>query len=96
MLAEPSVTARRLARVLKLEEKDVLAKLASDGDFVYLARQVDDDVAERVADLDIPGVLIIDEPARFGRRATWRGRCSAASTSTTPACPGSSCATTTS
>ena len=65
VLAEPSVTARRLARVLELDEKEVLDRLTSEGHFVYLARQVDDYVAERVADLDIPGVLIIDESARL-------------------------------
>ena len=41
------------------------SKLATDTHFVYLARQVDDDVAERVEELDIPGVLIFDESARL-------------------------------
>jgi cell division protein FtsI (penicillin-binding protein 3) len=65
VVSDRAVAARRLAGVLKLDQKDVAAKLASDGHFVYLARQVEDDVAERVAALDIPGVLVFDESARL-------------------------------
>ena len=69
--ADPSVisdrasAARRLAGALRLPAKEVAAKLASDTHFVYLGRQVDDEVAKRVKDLDIPGVLVFDESARL-------------------------------
>ena len=39
--------------------------LGTEGRFVYLARQVGDDVADRVRDLDIDGVLLFEEQARF-------------------------------
>jgi cell division protein FtsI (penicillin-binding protein 3) len=69
--ADPSVirdraaAARSLARVLRIPGHEVASKLATDTHFVYLARQVEDDVAERVEQLDIPGVLIFDESARL-------------------------------
>ncbi|HYZ97216.1 MAG TPA: penicillin-binding protein 2 [Acidimicrobiales bacterium] len=69
--ADPSVVpdsgraASDLADALELPPKDVAAKLATDGHFVYLARQVDDERAERVEALDIPGVLVFDESARL-------------------------------
>ncbi|HZA78340.1 MAG TPA: penicillin-binding protein 2 [Acidimicrobiales bacterium] len=65
VVTDPRSAARRLARVLGLDEKEVAAKLASEGHFEYLARQVDDEVAERVAALDIPGVIVFDESARL-------------------------------
>jgi cell division protein FtsI (penicillin-binding protein 3) len=34
-------------------------------EFVYVARQVDDDVADAVADLKLPGVAFLDESKRF-------------------------------
>jgi cell division protein FtsI (penicillin-binding protein 3) len=69
--ADPSVigdraaAARSLARVLRLPGTEMASKLATDTHFVYLARQVDDEVAKRVENLDIPGVLIFDESARL-------------------------------
>ncbi len=69
--ADPSVisdranAAQRLAQALRLPAKEVATKLASDTHFVYLGRQVDDEVAKRVKDLDIPGVLVFDESARL-------------------------------
>jgi cell division protein FtsI (penicillin-binding protein 3) len=62
---DPASTARRLARILRLDETDLRRELSRDVRFVYLARQVDDEVAERVERLDIPGILLFDEQARF-------------------------------
>jgi cell division protein FtsI (penicillin-binding protein 3) len=65
VVTDRALAARRLAEVLRLPEKEVASELATDAHFVYLARQVDDAVAKRVKDLDIPGVLIFDESARL-------------------------------
>ena len=65
VISDRELTARRLAQVLRLPAKEVVSKLATDAHFVYLARQVDDEVAKRVKHLDIPGVLIFDESARL-------------------------------
>jgi cell division protein FtsI (penicillin-binding protein 3) len=65
VLRDRAAAARSLARVLRIPGHEVASKLATDTHFVYLARQVEDKVAERVEKLDIPGVLIFDESARL-------------------------------
>jgi cell division protein FtsI (penicillin-binding protein 3) len=61
----PAAAAGRLAPILGIEESELRARLAEDVRFVYLARQVEDNVADAVRELDIPGVLLFDEQARF-------------------------------
>ena len=51
--------------MLGLDEVELLRQLTEDVRFVYLERQVPDDVADAVRALDIPGVLLFDEQARF-------------------------------
>jgi cell division protein FtsI (penicillin-binding protein 3) len=53
--ADPQQLAA-LAKLLGLERRELARKLAEDGSFVYLKRQVDAAVAEQVAALKIPGV----------------------------------------
>jgi cell division protein FtsI (penicillin-binding protein 3) len=65
IVTDPAAAARRLAPVLRLDVADVQRKLSADVRFVHLARQVPDDVAERVERLDVPGVLLFEEQARF-------------------------------
>jgi cell division protein FtsI (penicillin-binding protein 3) len=65
LIANPVTAARRLAPVLQVDEAELRDQLRLDGEFVYLARQVDDDVAAQVADLDIEGISFIEEPKRY-------------------------------
>lgn len=65
LVTKPEVAARRLARVLDVDAKELAAKLDSDRQFVYLARRVTDEQAERVERLDIEGVDLLEEPARL-------------------------------
>ena len=65
VIADPAAAARRLAPAMGRDEGELLQALSSDGRFVYLQRQVGDDVAARVRDLDIDGVLLYDEQTRF-------------------------------
>ena len=65
IVADPDAAAGRLAPVLGLDRADLARKLGDEGRFVYLARKVDDQVAEKLADLDIDGVITFDEQARF-------------------------------
>ena len=65
VIADPAEAARRLAPALAMDETAVRDLLGTEGRFVYLARQVGDDVADRVRDLDIDGVLLFEEQARF-------------------------------
>jgi len=65
IVSDPQDAARRLAPVLGLDEVTLLRQLTEDVRFVYLKRQVPDDVADAVRALDIDGVLFFDEQARF-------------------------------
>ncbi|HUR13165.1 MAG TPA: penicillin-binding protein 2 [Mycobacteriales bacterium] len=53
---DPHEIAARVAPLLGLETARVEEKLRSDHDFVYLKRGVDTTVAQRVLDLDLPGI----------------------------------------
>jgi cell division protein FtsI (penicillin-binding protein 3) len=65
IVEDPQDAARRLAPVLGVDENTLLRQLTDDVRFVYLKRQVPDDVAEAVEALDIPGVLLFGEQARL-------------------------------
>jgi cell division protein FtsI (penicillin-binding protein 3) len=65
VVTDPRDAARRLAPVLGLPQADVQAQLSDDVRFVYLARQVDDETAAAVRGLGLPGLLFLDEQARF-------------------------------
>ena len=60
----PVATANTLGPVLEIDVGQLEEFLSADGGFAYLARQIDPDAAEEVADLDLPGVYIMDEPTR--------------------------------
>jgi cell division protein FtsI (penicillin-binding protein 3) len=57
-------TAARLAEMLDLPEPRVIRALAAESRFEYLARRVDLAVADRIADMDLPGIEFLDEPKR--------------------------------
>ncbi len=65
--------ARGLAPLLQVDEKVLSEKLGSDTSFVYLARKVDDAVAEAVKRLDLAGVQFLDEPKRIVPSGTLAG-----------------------
>ena len=56
--------ARALAPLLGLDEADLVERLGREGRFVYLARQVDLDVAQGIMRLRLPGVGMHVEPRR--------------------------------
>lgn len=62
---DPAATAAALAPVLGVDAGDLTARLSREAHFVYLARQVDQAVADRVTELGLAGVHLLDEPARF-------------------------------
>ena len=65
LVTDPAGTASRLAPLLGVPVAELTADLAdAERSFVYLARKVDEDVAEAVAALEIPGVAFEDEPMR--------------------------------
>lgn len=57
--------ARQLAKLLEMDVPELNAKLASGRDFAYLKRQLSPDVAERIAELKLPGIHQQREYRRF-------------------------------
>jgi len=55
----------QLGKILELGVADINRKLASGKDYVFLAREVPPDVAERVMALKLPGVQAQDEFRRY-------------------------------
>lgn len=65
LIADPMHHALVLAPILGVDQAELHRRLSRDAAFVYLARKVDDAVADRVASLDLEGVSFIEEPERF-------------------------------
>ena len=61
---QPS-TAAILARVLKLDRQDILARLQSSRAFAWIARKVDADTGERIRALNLKGIYFQKESKRF-------------------------------
>ncbi len=61
---DPAEAAHALAPLLQVDEPGVRSKLTSSGNFVYLARKVEDAVADKVAALHLPGISLLEEPTR--------------------------------
>jgi len=60
----PEDTAQTLSKVLDEPAKDLVRKLSGHGNFVYLARRVNDRMASQVKALNLPGVSLADEYGR--------------------------------
>ncbi len=65
LITNPAATARRLSPVIFADVNDLREKLSRDAAFVYVARQVSDQVAEEVEGLDLDGIFSIEEPKRI-------------------------------
>ena len=57
--------ARELARMLEMEVNELNDKLATQRDFVYLKRQLSPELAQRIADLKLPGIHEQKEYRRY-------------------------------
>jgi cell division protein FtsI (penicillin-binding protein 3) len=57
--------AAELAPLLGLRASTVEARLLREGNFAYLARQLDHEVGVAVAELELPGVGVLPEPKRI-------------------------------
>jgi cell division protein FtsI (penicillin-binding protein 3) len=65
LVTDPMAEAAALTPVLRLDAALLQSRLSQAGRFVYLARQVPDDVAAQVESLALDGVYLLDEPKRF-------------------------------
>jgi len=63
-VTDPWGTARALAPLLRRDPASLVELLRSEGSFVYLARQVDLPAAERIGDLELPGIGFLEASAR--------------------------------
>ena len=64
-IEDPAATAQALAPVLDVNPVDLADMLARDTQFVHLSRRVDDDLAAAVVELELDGIHLFEEPARF-------------------------------
>lgn len=63
-IVAPAATANTLGPVLGMDLDRLGDLLRTEGEFAYLARQVDPVVAEEVTELGLAGIHLMDEPAR--------------------------------
>ncbi|HVP42150.1 MAG TPA: penicillin-binding transpeptidase domain-containing protein [Terriglobales bacterium] len=62
---DPQNAARLLARVLKMDADDILARMKSSRAFCWVARKVDAESSERVRALNLKGIYFQKESKRF-------------------------------
>lgn len=64
-IEDPLTAAKALAPLLDRTVLELADDLARDTQFVYLARRIDDELAAAIIELELDGVHLIEEPARF-------------------------------
>ncbi|MGZ8578495.1 MAG: peptidoglycan D,D-transpeptidase FtsI family protein [Actinomycetota bacterium] len=64
-VTDPVMQAARIAPILELKVSDVRTALAGSETFVYLARHVDLEVAERLEQLHLPGIGFLPSLTRY-------------------------------
>lgn len=62
---DPWATAAALAPLLEVQTTDLVELLTRDTTFVYLARQVDRDLADRIEELGLPGIGFLEASRRY-------------------------------
>ena len=65
LVTDPVGEAAQIADVLVVRPKTILPALEADGTFAYVARQVDLDLSQRVADLSLPGIGFLPVQKRY-------------------------------
>jgi cell division protein FtsI (penicillin-binding protein 3) len=64
-IPDQTTTASLLARILKTEPQDILARFKSSHAFCWIARKLDNDTAARIRDLNLKGIYFEKESKRF-------------------------------
>ena len=65
LVTDPVGEAALIAEVLGVRRRTCCPALEAEGTFVYVARQVDLDVAQRVEDLHLPGIGFLPVQKRY-------------------------------
>ncbi len=60
----PQEVAATLSPLIGVDAATIASRLSKDTGFVYLARQLDYAIGEKVSDLDLPGIGVLTEPTR--------------------------------
>ncbi len=63
-VVDPVMQAKLLGPMTGVPAADLAEKLSADTGFVYVKRQLERRDAQRIADLDYPGIYFLDEPSR--------------------------------
>jgi|LSQX01.3.fsa_nt_gb stage V sporulation protein D (sporulation-specific penicillin-binding protein) len=64
-VTEKELTAQRLGEVLDMDREEILAKLSSNSAFEWIRRKVDPDTAQRIRELDLEGIYLVEETKRY-------------------------------
>jgi len=69
-IESPENVAARLALILNIRRSELLRRITAEKSFIWLARQLDVAIADRVRDLDIEGLHFVPEPRRYYPKST--------------------------
>lgn len=64
LIENPKAVAKQLAKILRQDERELHHKLSGSRSFVWLARQLDRQTADRVRALEISGIDFVEESKR--------------------------------
>jgi cell division protein FtsI (penicillin-binding protein 3) len=64
LVRDPVAAARALSPLIEMPEDAIRDRLTASAAFVYLARKVEDPIADKVASLHLAGVSLLEEPKR--------------------------------
>jgi cell division protein FtsI (penicillin-binding protein 3) len=64
-IPDPENTARLIARVLKGDPREIVARLKASHSFAWVARKVDADTSQRIRAMNLRGIYFQKEPKRF-------------------------------
>lgn len=70
-VVDPAATADKLAPLLEMRPAEIQSKLMATGSFVYVKRQVDQVVADRIEALELPGIGFLRESKRYYPSGPW-------------------------
>ncbi len=65
VVADPARTALALTTVLDVPVRELTEKLSAEGRYVELATQVPPETADAVEELELPGIVLVDDPVRL-------------------------------
>lgn len=65
LVTDPAAVVTPLAALLDIEPAAIEERVRAGGRFLYVARQVSDEIADEIAGLGLDGVGLIEEPKRF-------------------------------